>query len=99
MNLKNNSNEYVEAVSKHLFELCPKTVWAAIAISFCTSGGDRLDEAEQAIVSEWQALYQAGIVPQKPPAFLTPLAADVAKAEEYFETDNIPTAAGHGYGY
>ena len=63
-----------------LFDTCPKTVWAAIAISLCTCGGDRIEEAEQAILSEWQALYQAGVVSQKPPAFLTQRALDFPSA-------------------
>lgn len=96
MHLKNNSNEYVNAVSRDLFELCPKTVWAAIAISLATTGGDRLDEAEQAIVNEWQALFQAGIIPQKPPFFLTQRAADGGDAApENDPDDNLVIAAGH----
>lgn len=66
MHLKNSSNEYVSSVSRRLFELCPKTVWAAIAISLATTGGNRLSEAEQLIINEWASLYDAGIVPQKP---------------------------------
>ena len=65
-NLKNRLNGYARAVPERVFDSCPKAVWAAIAVSFATCGGDHLDEAEQRIVNEWWTLYDAGIVPQKP---------------------------------
>jgi hypothetical protein len=66
------TNGFVEEIrdgnaTGNLYEVCPKSVFAAIAISALTDGGDRLDEAKGRIVSEWWALYRAGIVSQKPP--------------------------------
>jgi hypothetical protein len=69
MNLKNKRNEYALAGGADLFDQCPKTVWAAIAVSLVTAGGQYLDEARALILDEWQILHAAGIVPQKPPGF------------------------------
>ena len=60
-------NSYVEQLGK-LYEETPKAVFAAIAISALTGGGDRLDEAVVAICTEWNILHQNGIVPQKAPS-------------------------------
>jgi hypothetical protein len=59
------SNEYARAVN--CYDEIPKAVWAAIAISVLTCGGDCLDEANERVMQEWLALHEAGIVPQKPP--------------------------------
>lgn len=61
------SNTYADAV-KDIYEDCPKAVFAAIAVSLATCGGDHLDSAEQLVIEEWQILYDNGIVPQKPPS-------------------------------
>lgn len=59
-------NEYARA----LLDIdAPKTVWMAIAFAladFCT--GLQMDESaiRQRITTEWQTLYDNGIVPQKP---------------------------------
>ena len=46
----------------------PKAVFAAIAYSFCSSGGDlSVSEAQKRLLDEWWTLYENGIVPQKPP--------------------------------
>ena len=65
-------NEYTNAIDRRLFEACPKHVFAAIALSALTVGGDHIDfedhEPNDArVLQEWWALYTAGIVPQKPP--------------------------------
>ena len=60
-------NEYAAAVGGDVFEKCPKAVFAAVAVSSLTCGGDWLSEARARFVSEWWALYTAGIVLQKPP--------------------------------
>lgn len=62
-------NEYALAVGGALFEEIPKAVWAAIAVSALTCGGDQLDEAARLVAAEWQALHHAGIVPQTPGRF------------------------------
>ena len=58
-------NEYVSCLG-YVFDECPKAVLAAIAVSLATNGGDKLEIATIAISREWQALYDAGIVPQRP---------------------------------
>lgn len=76
MNLQNKSNGYVDAlgnlgVKGNLFESCPKTVFAAIAVSALTCGGDYLEHARERVIAEWWTLFDNGIVPQRPP-FLRP---------------------------
>lgn len=66
MHIKNESNAYIESLDAFVFDIIPKSVWAAIAISALTSGGDRLSEATNAVMREWEALHQNGIVKQKP---------------------------------
>lgn len=68
MHLKNQSNAYVEALDSGVFDTIPKAVWAAIAVSALTAGGDRLDVATKAVMREWGILNKNGIVPQKLPA-------------------------------
>lgn len=62
----NRGNEYAYAVEN--MDAIPKTVLAAIAFSMCfiaveEQGGKA---ANDRLYEEWNALYQAGIVPQKP---------------------------------
>jgi hypothetical protein len=59
-------NEY-NLLLGSLYEKIPKAVFAAIAVSVITQGGDYLDEASALILDEWKVLYQNGIVPQCPP--------------------------------
>ena len=59
-------NEYADTIGR-LFEETPKAVFAAIAVSALTGGGERLAQARAVILSEWRLLWQNGIVPQKPP--------------------------------
>lgn len=66
MHLKNHSNPYIEALDKGVFDKIPKSVWAAIAISALTAGGDRLPESTDEVIHEWWMLYYNRIVPQKP---------------------------------
>jgi hypothetical protein len=66
MHLKNLPNEYQEMLGK-VFAKAPKAVIAAVAVSSLTSGGDYLAEAETRFIEEWWCLYEAKIVPQKPP--------------------------------
>lgn len=50
-----------------MYEGCPKSVWAAIAVSYATQGGDELSNARAAVLREWRTLHEQGIVPQRPP--------------------------------
>jgi len=65
-------NEYAEAIDRDVYEKMPKAVIAAVAVSFATCGGDHIEEATNAMLVEWWTLYQAGIVPQKPPFMCPP---------------------------
>ncbi len=59
------SNEYAEALGD-LYEKTPKAVFAAMAVSFFTTGGDHMEDLIDRFHDEWVALYNSGIVPQKP---------------------------------
>lgn len=64
-------NDYYLQAGRDLYEDCPKAVWAAIAISLLSFGGDELPRARERILHEWMLLHQNGIVPQPPPKNLT----------------------------
>ena len=66
MHLNARSNEYQETLGK-VFDKCPKAVIAAVAVSVLTTGGDFIEEAQRRFIAEWWALYEAHIVPQRPP--------------------------------
>ena len=57
-------NDYARTVGAEFFDSIPKAVWAAIAISALTCGGDRLSEAAELVAKEWEILHANGIVPQ-----------------------------------
>jgi hypothetical protein len=60
-------NGYATALDRKLYEETPKAVFAALAVSALTLGGDYIDEANQRVMDEWWTLHDNGIVPQKPP--------------------------------
>jgi hypothetical protein len=65
MNLTNKSNEYVKILKD--YDRIPKTVLAAIAVSFALRIEEEAwERVENRVANEWQALYDNGIVPQKP---------------------------------
>jgi len=66
--INKKTNEYARAVPRDLYEAIPKSVWAAIAISSMTCGGDWIDSAERRVIDEWLVLHDNGIVPQPVPA-------------------------------
>ena len=74
MHLKNLTNGYMDALGHDLFDKTPKSVFAAVAVSMLTTGGDYLEQAREAFLHEWEILHLNGIVQQKPPK--------MAKAEE-----------------
>jgi hypothetical protein len=59
-------NNYAQAIPREMYERIPKAVWAAIATSALTHGGDEMEHAEFRVAYEWWSLHNAGIVPQKP---------------------------------
>lgn len=61
-------NCYVDELETGVYADIPKAVWAAIAISALTCGGDLLDEATSRVIKEWKILHGNGIVPQEPSA-------------------------------
>lgn len=62
------SNEYANVIPDALYADIPKAVWAAIAVSALTYGGDQIDKAAERVAAEWFALHAAGIVQQQPSA-------------------------------
>ena len=58
------SNQYTACVNG--YDIIPKAVFAAVAVSFATCGGDHLDNATELIVKEWEKLWKIGIISQKP---------------------------------
>lgn len=63
-------NSYCFELGQDFYERTPKAIFAAIAVSALTCGGDWLEEGQEAtrkrILDEWSALYTSGIVKQKP---------------------------------
>lgn len=72
------SNEYAKTLGKW-YDKIPKAVLAAVAVSFATQGGDNLEQALVAVMTEWNTLHLNGIVPQKPPSGVTVLGIGDAK--------------------
>ncbi len=61
-------NQYAAIVQRGKFYAqCPKAVFAALAVSYASRGGDFLGGIEKILLKEWWILYQNQIVPQKPP--------------------------------
>lgn len=73
-------NEYQKAIDRALYEDTPKAVFAAVLVSYLNRMGVEFEEVDRAIAQEWQALYEAEIVPQKPKVCPTLLAPDAAEA-------------------
>lgn len=59
-------NSYQQSLSKEFFEKCPKSVLAAIAVSFATLQMEGQQQLEETLLNEWRVLHKGGIVPQKP---------------------------------
>jgi len=65
MHTKAKTNEYQQAYPN--FEATPKAVIAAVAFALAMRlNADDPDLATAMLRSEWDALYQAGIVPNQP---------------------------------
>jgi len=82
-------NEYAATLGA-MYADTPKAVFAAIAVSALTSGGDQLKQGKYRIAQEWRTLHDNGIVPQPLPHAFEELAdfADVA--------DGLTRASGGG---
>ncbi len=67
MHLNFKSNEYADLIDSSLYRDMPKTVLAAIAVSFIIRlEGQVIEDIDGYLHDEWKALYQNGIVPQRP---------------------------------
>jgi len=66
MHLKAKRNEYASALGP-LLDKTPKAVFAAVAVSLLTSGGDHWELLGKRFIDEWHTLYVNGVVPQRPP--------------------------------
>ena len=62
------TNPYSEAVGEDVYTAASKAVFAAVAVSSQTCGGDQLEHARDLFLAEWQTLYDNGIVQQRPPS-------------------------------
>lgn len=68
-------NEY--AATLRYFDRIPKSVLAAIAVSYASSGGDYLENASSLVAYEWLMLHQNGIVRQAPPGDVLAIARKI----------------------
>lgn len=59
-------NEYQKMIDPALYADTPKAVFAALVVSYLNRLGVEFSDVDAAIREEWQALYDAEIVPQKP---------------------------------
>ena len=75
-------NEYQKTIDRALYEDTPKAVFAALLVSYLQRMGIEFSEVDKAIAQEWQALYEAEIVPQKPKVCPTLLAQDVGDSPD-----------------
>ena len=98
MHLNAKSNEYA-AQCGDLLDRTPKAVFAvfaAIAYSYASAGGDLSpEEAQDNLLREWRFLHDNGIVPQKPPSAPARRgeADDYSEAGEQPETISVPLDA------
>lgn len=84
--LNKQSNEYVDEMNEY-YDMVPKAVFAAIALSFALNlAEDNFTAAKQLIINEWKALYDNHIVPQSP--ILTHL-QQLAKEKQRQENDIV----------
>jgi hypothetical protein len=65
------SNSYQRAFGD-LYTKTPKAVFAAVAYSYTSVGGDHPEVAIKNFLEEWSILHENGIVQQKPPANICP---------------------------
>ena len=63
-----NAHNNYTLMLKEIYDQIPKSVFAAIAISLLTCGGEHepMQEIDKKVAWEWGALYEFGIVSQKP---------------------------------
>ena len=59
-------NNYVDGIPLQLYNRIPKAVWAALALSYASQGGENFNGVMDKIFDEWSKLYLNDVVPQKP---------------------------------
>jgi hypothetical protein len=59
------SNSYAQMFDG-LYAKIPKAVFAAVAFSYASAGGDNQKDATARFLDEWKILHENGIVPQEP---------------------------------
>lgn len=70
-----DKNEYAHMLGQGVYDETPKEVWAAIAVSYMSLGGDWPELAAVNLAKEWQILFTAGIVSQPVPSRIKTVAA------------------------
>lgn len=61
-------NQYQQQLDGRFYDKCPKAVFAALAVSYAVNHGIvSFEEITGELLSEWNNLYNQGIVSQKPP--------------------------------
>ena len=63
------TNEYSRQFGP-LYAKIPKAVFAAVAYSYASSGGEDHDHGIERFIAEWKVLHENGIVQQKPPRLI-----------------------------
>ena len=59
-------NDYATVLHPDFYRHCPKAVFAAMAVSYASQGGEYLRTVQARLLNEWDLLHRAGIVKQKP---------------------------------
>lgn len=67
MGVFKKTNEYMKSIDASFYEGCPKSVFAALAVSYIANYvGIPLEDVTKELHKEWGLLNSQGIVPQKP---------------------------------
>ncbi len=70
MAINKKPNQYQQQIDPRLYALCPKAVFAAIAVSPVMNGAAGLEDKDTPdayLLREWGLLHRQGIVPQPVP--------------------------------
>lgn len=66
--MPNKENEYSKLLISDFYSVCPKAVFAAMAVSLMVNHcSHSFDAVTRALLQEWYILHMQGIVPQCPP--------------------------------
>lgn len=74
------TNEYANLFDAKVYEDTPKSVFAAIAMSFALRlNEDNFERAMSEIITEWQILNMTGLVPQSVPPYMSKLIVEIVE--------------------